>query len=525
MKTLFAAVGVVALLVAATPSPPPDATTTRRGLVNLSAQAFAGLKTFDGGLNTARINGFEVASATAGDLTLYVDPIGSDSNPCTTFGDGGCLTIQGALRKVPPIVRDLVTINVAAGNFAGFYIDGFNFTPRDVATLKGLAIQGTLANVTPTTGSATGTLTSIVQPVLGSPGFTVATDSTQSWTTDNLKGRFFVATGGGGSGSVIPIISNTATTLTLVMGGAFPAFAPGTTYAIQTPATIINSGIRTPGGADAIGLTTNIGVWIGTNISPRTNAANTIYLLNLATVAPVTASLEVYNSRMLATRCDWGAPVAISGDSNIRLTSSMIRGQVNLRDTATGRFDNSYITVGGTAVTVIDASRWHTVVKHLVECTGTIFLGGCVVVQDGAGTVGNGGTTTLNTGPEIIGPGAGACLQVGSTFSVGINAGAAQTQSPVFATGRGFQVSNCSPGVAALNGAHVFVTSGQCLNTSTCFSITNGSRLGFMNGGTWTNADAGTEISYDGITTTQAAFEALGTKALSGPFGSYVTRP
>jgi hypothetical protein len=52
---------------AATPSPPPDASGTQRGLVNLAAQAFAGVKTFLAGIVTTLV------SAGAGTLTLRSD--------------------------------------------------------------------------------------------------------------------------------------------------------------------------------------------------------------------------------------------------------------------------------------------------------------------------------------------------------------------------------------------------------------------------------------------------------------------
>jgi len=57
-------------------------------------------------------------------LTLYVDTAGSDSNACTASGASACLTVQGALGKIPKRIKHPVTINIASGTFDGFRIEG-----------------------------------------------------------------------------------------------------------------------------------------------------------------------------------------------------------------------------------------------------------------------------------------------------------------------------------------------------------------------------------------------------------------
>lgn len=52
-------------------------------------------------------------------VTLYVDPTGSDSNPCTSSGTAACLTTTGALMKLPRnIMRENSTVGVTTF-FAG----------------------------------------------------------------------------------------------------------------------------------------------------------------------------------------------------------------------------------------------------------------------------------------------------------------------------------------------------------------------------------------------------------------------
>lgn len=153
-------------------------------------------------------------------------------------GTGACLTIQGALQKLPKNLDHLTTITVAAGNYTGARINGFVQDQTQQGTTGGLLIEGTLANITPTTGTATGTATS------GTAGsstnstitFGTLTDSTQSWTVNDLRGRIVTITGGTGSGQQFIVASNTATSLTIE--GVWTAPTRSSTYALQDSATV-----------------------------------------------------------------------------------------------------------------------------------------------------------------------------------------------------------------------------------------------------------------------------------------------
>lgn len=174
---------------------------------------------------------------TTADVVLYVDPTGSDSNACTASGTAACLTIQGALNKTAKMLRHRVTVNVAAGNYAGFLVSGFTFDASTQKTTAGLLINGTLGNVTPTTGSATGTATG---GTAGS-GITFGTlvQAGAGWTVDDFRGKLVNITAGTGSGAVRVITTNTADTLTIA--GAWTAPTGTSVFAIIGPTSVITS--------------------------------------------------------------------------------------------------------------------------------------------------------------------------------------------------------------------------------------------------------------------------------------------
>lgn len=181
-----------------------------------------------------------------GAFSYFVDSAtGSDGNGCTAVGSP-CATIQGTLNKVPNVLQDSVTITLAAGNYAGFFVSGFQSKNGLQTNNGGMMITGALANSVLATGTATGTATA------GSAGsgatFGTLTDGTQTWTANDLRGRLLVLTGGTGSGQSKIISSNTGTVVTIV--GVFsPAPGVTTTYAIQEPSaniTTCTTSIPTP---------------------------------------------------------------------------------------------------------------------------------------------------------------------------------------------------------------------------------------------------------------------------------------
>lgn len=168
--------------------------------------------------------------------TLRVETTGSD-----TTGDGSdsapFRTVQGALEWLDGSnVQARVTIQVGAGSFPAFSLEGTRITvgpvtnPLVAPTSTGLEIKGTWISPTLASGTASGTASSVVTDLAA-----VMTDAGQSWTVNDLRGKYVLV------GTVYyPIISNTATTITAASSSALTGV-----YSIWDLGTIINSGTAT----------------------------------------------------------------------------------------------------------------------------------------------------------------------------------------------------------------------------------------------------------------------------------------
>lgn len=115
--------------------------------------------------------------------------------------------------------------------------------PYDAAQPCGLRIYGTLINASPATGTATGTLTAVTPGSAITVINTVITDSTQNWPVNGLSGLLVEITLGTSALQIIPIISNTATTLTVASTGTFASV--GGTYIIRDWGTQITTPFAT----------------------------------------------------------------------------------------------------------------------------------------------------------------------------------------------------------------------------------------------------------------------------------------
>lgn len=244
---------------------------------------------------------------TTGAIALYVDPTGNDANDCRSPGTGACLTIQSAWNRVPKTIRHPVTIDVAAGTYSGAYLDRVEIETAETPSVgASIQIRGTLQNATLTTSTATGTLTAY--SAYGSPTtFPVLTDSTKSWTVNDLKGRFVSITSGTGVGTVAVIISNTATTMTVAETGVVAASGSG--YAIQDSATICNTGV---------GFPKTVGQALGTGTSTA------CLYINGAQSRTVRASdsLEISGFRFTMA----GRAIAYAGGSSFSINQCQFRG-------------------------------------------------------------------------------------------------------------------------------------------------------------------------------------------------------
>src|SRR3990167_9516153 len=190
-------------------SPPAHAQVPRSGKIHIGSSSrpvrINGALEVNGAL---RAYGAVEFQSTQASTTYYVASTGNDYADCTTES-AQCLTVDGTLNKIPKALRHETKVKLAAGSFGGLHVSGFAEDVGLQQTTAGLLIEGTLADITPATGSATGTATAVVTGDVDTNG--TLTDSEQTWTTDDLQGHFLVITAGTGAGQVKPIVSNTAT--------------------------------------------------------------------------------------------------------------------------------------------------------------------------------------------------------------------------------------------------------------------------------------------------------------------------
>jgi hypothetical protein len=176
------------------------------------------------------------AAATTAELTYYVSSSGDDDNSCTDSGEP-CLTINGALAKIPTTLIHATTVSVGAGTFDGFILDGFTVRQLGASTsnMASLDIVGTMQAPTLASGVTSGTVTSYA--AASGNTYPVVTVTGAGWTSNDLRGKFFRATGGTGTGRTYAIAENTATTITLA--GGVTAMDATTTFSLLESATTI----------------------------------------------------------------------------------------------------------------------------------------------------------------------------------------------------------------------------------------------------------------------------------------------
>lgn len=209
-------------------------------LALVSSLALAQGNTGQSTTGISRGNGLRIPEyKTTQAMSYFVDDaLGSDANTCTASGASACATIQGAINKIPKLLQHGVTVTVAAGTYSGFFLSDFQCDPGVQQTTGGIMVDGFAAftNSTLATGSATGTATA--SSAGSGTTFGTLTDAAQTWTVNDLVGRFVTA-----AGQTRVISSNTGTVITIV--GTWTN--PGTVaYTIQDPGVIIDTAITQP---------------------------------------------------------------------------------------------------------------------------------------------------------------------------------------------------------------------------------------------------------------------------------------
>jgi hypothetical protein len=444
-------------------------------------------------------------------MQLYVDPLGSDANDCTSTGSSACLTIAGAYGKIPRIVRHPVDISVATGNYTGVYISGFTYDPASTAGAY-INITGTLTESTLATGSATGTATAGTAASLPTTWATL-TDSGAAWTVDDLAGRLLTISSGTGSGTVLPIVSNTATVITVA---ATPVtYASGSVYAIKDNTANINTRISMPAMPAQASLSNRALIGVATGTARQTvSTAGNLTFTNLKFSTTTGRSFELYGEAAVRiNQCQF-----VSSSSNQTLQSDLgstanITGTsfVSTNTAATALSAAGFGVITGTGAFILQ----NVVIKgykiganvtgfHTVQMAGTSIVTGSAASSIGV-QIGGFGSANLQTNRFD-------CSSAATSTGVLLGSSAGQESVPLALIGS-MNISNCVTGVY-LSGARAKFTS---VTTGTA-STTGVS----VNGGSWAqwlaaNTLSGTtnDILIDGSSYTLAALRAMSPKRIT----------
>jgi len=239
-----------------------DVTTSQEKLCTGSAWVvITGATVADAGLTSVTSTSALVRADTAGQAVTLSSPLwettantmyylsmtGSDANDGGTLlcqaSSGACRTFAFLSSQIPQNIHHTVTINIDAGTYSEpLTFVGHNFSPASQSATPFVQINGAPQTaVTPTTGTASGTLTAVsVSGSIGAPtDYSLYTDNTQTWTTDDFIGKWIDI-----AGTKYVIAGNTATTIKVA---AYPNPTPsvGNAYTITSPATIFSSGSST----------------------------------------------------------------------------------------------------------------------------------------------------------------------------------------------------------------------------------------------------------------------------------------
>lgn len=484
-------------------------------LVGASSFAQGGISQGGGGVGSGNVKRGSFLKpgqyATQGSLALFVDgALGNDSNACTASGASACLTIQGAIDKIPFLVQHPVTVDIAAGSYGGFAIQNKSFVAAVTATGAYINVRGAAQiNVVPATGSATGTIASVTTDAVG---FHVVTVTAAGWTVNDFTGRFLTLTGGSGSGQICPIISNTATTITVSCTFSPAPVGLSTTFAVTSPSVSVTTSINLPASADsAAGGAT--GMSVSQLHVPRGNAA----YLNVQDIEFTGAfrSINAIGSGPFQLVRIRAAPtnqnsLGVAGLSMVNVSKCAFisgSGTAIFQLTATAPqasrivLTNSVVTSSSAAGT-IDVGSQSGGLSVVSSELATTAASGVVVLDDGAGanlafvtSRIRCDSTTGTIGVWVVGSGTQG---VGSTPS-GAN----------FTSGAGV-VTGCATGMLAAGvGKNVSVASTWTfLSNTLALSVTGGGKAMFTTAVPTFTTNT-TDISVDGVTSTRAAFVAL----------------
>lgn len=465
-------------------------------------------------------------------LNLFVATTGLDTNTCTT-ALAPCLTIRGALNKVPLRIAHAVTITVAAGTFVGAIASGFTVESPDPDGASYLLVQGTMIAATVATGTASGTATS--GTAVSGATLATLTDTSQAWTVDDLKGTMVYLSAGTGSGETkkFIIVSNTATAITVA---GVMAAASGTTYSILDWGTTLTpheetrrpySAIQSyPAGFTVAGVSSGHG-WGGLVVVAQ-------FKFTYATSAHVEGAYAAIQFQGESTRAEarWNN-FSNTGTSITQLNVNMGAGGI-----ATGNYFNGASASSGAVLlsmgegSTANSSNGMHVVANFFTGLGTQVGGSSPSVRatnnvhravstsaygyNGAGTAGYGHL------PQLIVQSANIdCESAGGAGVFALEPSNAGAGSVIFNAALGnSSISNCANAVnlATINSTAVLHTVSGTGNTNAIL-VKKGAAVRLTADSTLTGT---TEITMESTTSTIAAMRAASPKLVTNTYGTIV---
>lgn len=462
------------------------------------------------------INGSPAVTTTTGPLKFYLDPTGSDANLCTASGVGACRTFNGVWQKLPKFLLHDVQVYVAAGSYTfDSRFDGFNFGSAATSGFFGItvAVDGpALENITPATGSATGSITSIANGAVGAP-LPIITDSAGTWTTNDLRGYFLVMTSGARNGQVRVITSNTATTITTDSWPSAPS--NGDTFAIQTPSATIT------GDHSFVGLSGNGGTIRLSRLTLTSSSStnNTVDARGHTPAALSTLGLPVCRvlktagalSAVVSSRASAWSGGGLTGTTTPPFYAASVSGPaINLVDSFVTTNFRAYAYSSSSSTAAVTISNFGGGILNMPQAmlvAETAHASGAAIRMFNVGAT--------STGAIFVG--IHAICPSGSSGTGIVWSGSGGAQNNMTAT-------NCATGVSVGSSVTGSEPSRQsmlrlntnliCTNTTTCMSVERGARATLLGTNTFTGVT--NEYNIDGVNTTNAAINALTPKRTTG---------
>lgn len=469
------------------------------------------------GSTNATLRTKDVFSTPNATVDLYVQPDGGVDRPVCTLAKP-CKTLQYTWDNLVPFVTGGATYNI---NLA----DGtYNETAPKLGTKILTQVGGGTGNINiigsstmaQWTGIATGS-TTVTQSAGGyaaASGITpaVVTDSTGTWTVNNLKGKYLTSASGATLGQRRIIASNTATTISLVQGfSASPV--DGTTFTIDYPGAVFTN---------TVDINTVIGDAIGSGLAlkrvafkPASGQGLTINNCTaLRSLTDVVA--EGTNSNGMYLRGNHGTNLATITIANVVATTA-----------SSGSFGAAFNFCENQLVYATSVGTGGLYAKSTsgpaITLSACGLSGGAVVAETASGTavrITNGGQLQSSTAPGALSR--YICTSSGTGWDMTLQLGMRGYVGAILGT---LSFEGCTTAVTVLGSNFVDMrgSTTTIANATNGFVAAQGAKI-FLGTGSITYSTVTNQTTTDGVVLTQAAIDALTPKRQCATDGSCISR-